>query len=128
MKNKIVESLELESLIKEGRLDDAIRIGSRQVKWLFNNSSRNTMVIEEKLVWKIVYNLKDRIKELENPTGMIKDYGSNYDKNFGDDRKCKCGHSYSGHFDYVENMRHIGCKYCSCYDFKEDVPAIPVQL
>jgi|TARA_R110000744_G_scaffold26640_2_gene65369 hypothetical protein len=42
-----------------------------------------------------------------------------YNPNFGDEKKCKCGHSYHRHFDSYEQMEAIGCKYCGCYDFKE---------
>ena len=42
-----------------------------------------------------------------------------YNPNFGDDKKCKCGHSYYRHFDSYEQMEAIGCKYCECYDFEE---------
>ena len=42
-----------------------------------------------------------------------------YNPNFGDDKKCKCGHSYYRHFDSYEQMEAIGCKYCGCYDFEE---------
>jgi len=36
-----------------------------------------------------------------------------YNKNYGDDRVCECGHSYYRHFD-------MGCKYCACHEFKEN--------
>ena len=42
-----------------------------------------------------------------------------YDKNIGDDLPCKCGHVYYRHFDSYEDMRPIGCKYCSCFHFEE---------
>lgn len=42
-----------------------------------------------------------------------------YNPNYGDDRMCKCGHSYYRHFDSYEQMEAIGCKYCECYDFEE---------
>lgn len=42
-----------------------------------------------------------------------------YNKNYGDDRVCECGHPYYRHFDTYEHMRAVGCKYCSCYIFKE---------
>jgi hypothetical protein len=42
-----------------------------------------------------------------------------YNPNFGDDKKCKCGHSYYRHFDSYEQMEAIGCKYCGCYNFEE---------
>ena len=42
-----------------------------------------------------------------------------YNPNFGDNKKCKCGHSYYRHFDSYEQMEAIGCKYCRCYDFEE---------
>jgi len=35
------------------------------------------------------------------------------------DKECKCGHPYHRHFDSYEDMRNIGCKYCSCFFFKE---------
>lgn len=42
-----------------------------------------------------------------------------YDPNFGDDRKCACGHPYHRHFDSYEDMAPIGCKYCQCDKFIE---------
>ncbi|MFA6198993.1 MAG: hypothetical protein WC679_01140 [Bacteroidales bacterium] len=43
-----------------------------------------------------------------------------YNKNYGDDRICKCGHSYYRHFDSWEDMNSIGCKYCCCFYFEEE--------
>ena len=37
-----------------------------------------------------------------------------YNKNFGDDRLCGCGHAYYRHFDTYEEMYPCGCKYCDC--------------
>lgn len=45
-----------------------------------------------------------------------------YDKAFGDDRTCECGHTYYRHFDSWEEMRPVGCKYCPCGTFKEKSP------
>lgn len=42
-----------------------------------------------------------------------------YNPDYGDDRKCKCGHLYERHFDGYEDNRACGCKYCSCYTFEE---------
>jgi len=42
-----------------------------------------------------------------------------YNPNFGDDRICKCGHSYYRHFDSYENMEAVGCKYCQCFHFED---------
>jgi len=42
-----------------------------------------------------------------------------YNPEFGDYRKCKCGHSYYRHFDPYEQYRHVGCKHCECFDFEE---------
>jgi hypothetical protein len=44
-----------------------------------------------------------------------------YNPNYGDDRVCKCGHSYYRHFDSYDQMEPIGCKYCSCRTFVEKV-------
>ena len=43
-----------------------------------------------------------------------------YNPDYGDNRVCKCGHLYERHFDPYENMENVGCKYCGCYDFKEE--------
>jgi len=42
-----------------------------------------------------------------------------YNPKYGDDRICKCGHSYYRHFDTYEDMGNVGCKYCDCYEFIE---------
>lgn len=41
-----------------------------------------------------------------------------YDKDFGDDEDCKCGHPYYRHFDTYEKMEHVGCKYCDCFTWQ----------
>ncbi len=45
-----------------------------------------------------------------------------YNPNYGDDRKCKCGHTYYRHFDSYEEMYPCGCKYCGCFTFEEATP------
>lgn len=42
-----------------------------------------------------------------------------YNKNYGDDKLCKCGHPYYRHFDTYEQMEAVGCKYCRCSHFEE---------
>jgi len=42
-----------------------------------------------------------------------------YNKNYGDNRICICGHPYYRHFDTYEDMQDVGCKYCHCFDFVE---------
>lgn len=42
-----------------------------------------------------------------------------YNPNYGDNRVCKCGHTYHRHFDSYENNYPIGCKYCNCDNFIE---------
>ena len=44
-----------------------------------------------------------------------------YNENYGDDRVCKCGHTYYRHFDSYEDMEDAGCKYCGCHNFEEDL-------
>ncbi len=44
-----------------------------------------------------------------------------YNKDYGDDRICKCGHPYYRHFDPFEGNRSVGCKYCACYMFEEKI-------
>ena len=43
-----------------------------------------------------------------------------YNRKYGDNRKCVCGHPYYRHFDSYEGMEPVGCKYCNgCYKFVE---------
>ena len=42
-----------------------------------------------------------------------------YNPNYGNNRLCICGHVYYRHFDSYTDMENVGCKYCSCGDFKE---------
>jgi len=51
---------------------------------------------------------------------ILETSGSKYNPKYGDNRVCKCGHSYYRHFDTYEGMEPIGCKYCQCYEFKEE--------
>lgn len=44
-----------------------------------------------------------------------------YNPEYGDNRKCECGHSYYRHFDTYEGMDACGCKYCDCFTFKEKI-------
>jgi len=45
----------------------------------------------------------------------------NYNPNYGDERVCKCGHSYYRHFDTFDEMNSVGCKYCPCNNFVENI-------
>lgn len=40
-----------------------------------------------------------------------------YNRNYGDNKICACGHVYERHFDSYYNMSPCGCKYCSCSRF-----------
>ena len=45
-----------------------------------------------------------------------------YNKEYGDNRICKCGHKYFRHFDTYDNYEPVGCKYCACERFEEAEP------
>lgn len=47
-----------------------------------------------------------------------------YDKTFGDEKDCACGHPYYRHFDTYEGMYPVGCKYCTCSVWHRHVGAI----
>lgn len=51
-----------------------------------------------------------------------------YNPNFGDNKECKCGHSYYRHFDSYEGMDSIGCKYCPCDEFELAPPPEPKDV
>lgn len=79
---------------------------------------------------------KDIQKEVENLKEMVKNYNQLskdepylynidiellpvYNRHYGDERKCKCGHTYERHFDSWDDMVACGCKYCDCETFEE---------
>lgn len=55
------------------------------------------------------------INDILDHEGLIisgDEFGNMYDPNFGDNKKCECGHSYYRHFDSYDDMAPVGCKYC----------------
>jgi hypothetical protein len=48
---------------------------------------------------------------------IIKAIFREYNPEYGDEKLCKCGHSYYRHFDPYEGMAPVGCKYCQCDEF-----------
>jgi hypothetical protein len=49
-------------------------------------------------------------------TQQVEEPGAEYNPNYGDDKRCLCGHTYYRHFDSYDEMAPIGCKYCQHYD------------
>lgn len=70
MKKKIAGSGELDLLIKEERWGEVIRAETRQVKWLYENSNKTTMVVDEKLVQLIVQSLQKILYQLKIPVQL----------------------------------------------------------
>lgn len=76
-----------------------------------------------------VFGIEHEAKLINNPNSPYLKYEYKvvqrmYNPNYGDNRKCICGHSYYRHFDSYENMEDCGCKYCSCLEFVEDTTEI----
>lgn len=64
-KRKVIGLKEFDALLDNLDIEPILDSRVRQVKWLFNNSNKCTMVYSEKLVRLIVHRLKTRIEELE---------------------------------------------------------------
>jgi len=62
---------------------------------------------------------KQQIKIIKSIIEQLKNAPEDYDKDFGDDKLCTCGHQYYRHFDTYEDMYPCGCKYCDCERFEE---------
>jgi hypothetical protein len=60
---------------------------------------------------------KQMMDDFENKS--IEEVQNEYDKNFGDEKLCKCGHPYYRHFDTYDDMSPASCKYCKCAKFEE---------
>ena len=66
-RNKL-KPAQIDDLVNDLQIQQVLSDQVRQVRWLYNNSNKYTMVYEERLVWLIVHKLENRIKELENQT------------------------------------------------------------
>lgn len=115
LKTKI-SAKKLDSLIDDGKWEEAIKVQLRSVRNLYDNGDADAMVLEEDLVRRMFESVDRRIKDLEKPT--IANVGKSYDRKIGDDKLCICGHTYFQHFDSFRDMEHIGCKYCNCKNFE----------
>ena len=84
---------------------------------------RNTdAVITEELVVEAERNTARMRRHLNNRYCRENPHVMMYDKEYGDERLCECGHPYYRHFDaYDNNMMMVGCKYCACGLFQEDM-------
>lgn len=87
------------------------------------------MILEEdyKLMKQLVSDYENGVKiDTKSPyiTTFSVNINKEYNRHFGDDKLCQCGHSYYRHFDSYEGMEACGCKYCGCYDFKLAVSEI----
>jgi hypothetical protein len=60
---------ETDELINNLDLAPVLNDKVRQVRWLYNNSNKCTMVYDEKLVRIMIHRLQERIKELESSDG-----------------------------------------------------------
>ena len=68
MKRKVLGLKETDRLIDALDMQPVLNSRVRQVRWLYKNSNKCTMVYEEKLVRLIVHRLTERIKDLESQT------------------------------------------------------------
>jgi len=68
------------------------------------------------ITYSVLLNSKDEKTYIEE---YLKEIFKEYDKSFGDDRVCNCGHPYYRHFDTYNEMYPCGCKYCECREFNE---------
>jgi hypothetical protein len=68
-------------------------------------------------------NNKEIENEIENPYLFVLDINKSmkYNPKYGDDRICKCGHVYHRYFDSYDYMENVGCKYCNCDTFEEEI-------
>ena len=64
-KKKIISLKEFDRLLDNLDIQPILNSRVRRVKWLYNNSNKNTMVYDEKLVRLIVHRMQMRINELE---------------------------------------------------------------
>ncbi len=84
------------------------------------NISNETYLKMKQLIADYEAGNKDKdAKEKPYLTTVTLELDRKYNKDYGNDRICKCGHPYYRHFDTYEQMEAVGCKYCQCYGFEE---------
>jgi len=76
-------------------------------EWLAHNLNEHSVHLKNQL-----YELLLEVSR--HDSFFIDDECPVYDESFGNDKLCKCGHTYYRHFDTYEDMSPIGCKYCNC--------------
>lgn len=64
-KTRFIKREESEEMIDSLNLSPILDNYVRQVRWLYNNGNKCTMVYEEKFVRTLIHRLKKRIQELE---------------------------------------------------------------
>lgn len=91
------------------------------IKFLQDN--KDTIKVKEGFFGEIAISVNDSKDNLDKPyiNELLITNNRLYNENYGDDRKCKCGHSYYRHFDSYEDMSDCGCKYCGCHNFEENI-------
>ena len=81
-------------------------------EWLTEHKNKNACNASFKVALESLIELLLKVHEYD---GTFSYDEVKYDENFGDDRECKCGHSYYRHFDPYEQMSPVWCKYCKKY-------------
>ena len=94
-------------------------------KETYNRMKELVTLYEGQLKWPIAWNLRNQNSEPEYFETIHIESKLEYNTNYGDDKLCKCGHSYYRHFDSYEEMEAIGCKYCQCFHFELPPPPEP---
>lgn len=64
-KEKRLNPKEIDELLKQLNFEPILKQQVRQVRWLYNNANKCTMVYDEKLVRIMIHRLHERIKFLE---------------------------------------------------------------
>ena len=81
----------------------------------------DALVFIAEIIRIIIRGIKEEKMKEQNPyiTETITIQKKKYNPNYGDNRKCICGHTYYRHFDSWNDMEAVGCKYCGCEEFIE---------
>lgn len=111
------------------RIEELIAEMNREASWLREEHlmEPDALKVLKRAQATAIENYANRLQEeldFEQPPYIEKtvtETTREYNPNYGDSRRCVCGHPYERHFDSYENNRAVGCKYCTCYDFVEDV-------
>ena len=113
-----METLDIEMLVEFQEFVN--RECAENIKEIIRSGS-----VETDFLTKITIALGMMEKELKKEKPYV---NGKYNPKYGNNRICRCGHTYERHFDFYDDAEPVGCKYCDCDHFVEFNPMKDIKI